>query len=130
MGDAVKRGIIERMFTDEGLLALDAQAEHDIRHVDVVIDMPQSGERIIGRDRMRAMQEAFPTPPRGTVRRVVGSGDLWVVEGVNDYGNGDIWTFVDIIEFEGDLIKRETRYYGKNFDPPAWRTEWVSTMDQ
>jgi hypothetical protein len=37
---------------------LDAEQEYALRHEDVVIDMPQSGERIRGRDNMKAMQPA------------------------------------------------------------------------
>ena len=65
---------------------LDAEQEYALHHEDVVIDMPQSGERIRGRDHMKALQEAYPGPPTITVRRVVGSGDVWVVEGHSDYG--------------------------------------------
>ena len=69
-----------------------------LRDEDVVIDMPQSGERIRGRDTMKAMQDAYPGPPTITVRRVVGSGDVWVVEGRSDYG-GRIYHVANIIEF-------------------------------
>src|SRR3712207_7275899 len=47
---------------------LSAEEEYRVRHPDYVMEMPQSGERIRGREAMRAMQEAFPTPPPLTVR--------------------------------------------------------------
>jgi hypothetical protein len=50
------------------------------------MEMPQSGERIRGRENMRAFQEAYPNPPSIRPRRVVGSGDVWVVEARSDYG--------------------------------------------
>ena len=56
------RAILESLFGD-GKLRLDAAAEHELRHEDYVMEMPQSRERIRGRDNMRAMQEAFPDPP-------------------------------------------------------------------
>jgi hypothetical protein len=121
------REIIEGLFGD-GRLRLDAAAEHDLRHVDYVMEMPQSGERIRGRENMRAMQEAFPNPPRGKLRRVVGSGDVWVMEMTSDYGDGDVYLVADIIEFRDGRIARETRYYSKPFDPPAWRAPWVERM--
>src|ERR687894_2762151 len=67
---------------------MSAEDEYRVRHPDYVMEMPQSGERIRGREAMREMQEAFPTPPTITVRRVVGAGHVWVLEGVNDYGGG------------------------------------------
>jgi hypothetical protein len=45
-----------------GSSALSPEAELEVRHPDYVMYMPQSGERIRGRDTMRAMQQAFPGP--------------------------------------------------------------------
>jgi hypothetical protein len=51
--------------------ALDSAQEYEIRHEDVVIDMPQSGERIRGRDNMKAMQDAYPGPPKVTTMPIL-----------------------------------------------------------
>jgi hypothetical protein len=64
----------------ERLQHLSAEAEYELRHPDYVMEMPQSDERIRGRENMRAFQEAYPNPPTIQLRRVVGSGDVWVVE--------------------------------------------------
>jgi len=75
------------------------------------------------------MQEAFPVPPSITLRRVVGSGQIWVVEGVNDYA-GDVWHVVVILEFGADgSIIRDTRYYTQKSEAPDWRAEWVEPID-
>jgi hypothetical protein len=77
---------------------------------------------------MRAMQEAFLTPPTVTLRRVVGAGDVWVVEGVNDYA-GDVWRFVVTLELDQEgRIVRDTRYYVQETDAPAWRAAWVEPI--
>lgn len=101
---------------------LNTEQEYTFRHEDVVIDMPQSGERICGRDKMKEMQDAYPGPPTITVRRMVGSGDVWVVE-------GRIYHVVNIIEFCEGKILRETRYYADSFEAPAWRTPWVEPIE-
>lgn len=108
---------------------LDAAQEYELRHEDVVIDMPQSGERIRGRDKMKAMQDAYPGPPTITIRRIVGSGDVWVVEGRSDYG-GRIYYVANIIEFHEGKIIRETRYYAEPFEAPAWRGAWVEPIEE
>src|SRR3954465_6809160 len=91
---------------------LSPEQEHAVRHPDYVLEMPQSNERIRGRDAMRAMQDAFPTPPGVRLRRVHGSGRTWVVEGVNDY-DGEVWNVVLILELdEAGRTLRDTRYYG------------------
>jgi hypothetical protein len=106
---------------------LDSEQEYQMRHEDMVIDLPQSGERICGRDNLKAMQDAYPGPPTITVRRIVGSGDLWVVEARSDY-SGRIYHMVNILEFRDGKIARETRYYADPFDAPAWRAQWVEPM--
>jgi ketosteroid isomerase-like protein len=116
----------------ERLQHLSAEAEYELRHPDYVMEMPQSGERIRGRDAMRAMQEAYPehaNPPTIQPRRVVGAGDVWVVEGASDYGGGQIFFVADIVEFRDGKILRETRYYAQPFEAPAWRAQWMEPMD-
>jgi hypothetical protein len=107
---------------------LDAAKEYELRHEDVMIDMPQSGERIRGRDNMKAMQDAYPGPPKVSMRRIVGSGDVWVVEARSDY-NGRIYHGANIIEFREGKIMRETRYYADPFEAPAWRAQWVEPIE-
>jgi hypothetical protein len=109
-------------------MKLSAEREHSLRTEDYVMEMPQSGERIAGRDRMRAFQEAYPNPPSIKMRRIVGSGDLFVMEAVSDYG-GEIFNVVDVVEFRDGRIARETRYYASPFDPPEWRAQWVERIE-
>ena len=78
---------------------------------------------------MLAMQEAFPTPPTLTLRRVVGSGRVWIVEGINDYA-GDVWHVVAILELDDDgRIVRDTRYYTQKSEAPDWRAQWVEPIE-
>jgi hypothetical protein len=122
------RAGIDRVLGLTSGTGLSAEDEHRIRHPDYVMEMPQSGERIRGREAMRAMQEAFPTPPRVTVRRVVGSGRVWVVEGVNDYGD-DTWHVALVWEFDDDgRIVRDTRYYARPLEPSGWRAPWAEPI--
>jgi hypothetical protein len=59
-----------------------------IYHDDVVIEWPHSGELIRGKRNVRELRLAFPTPPTATLRRIIGSGDLRVVEMIFDYAGG------------------------------------------
>lgn len=125
---AMRQGIEQLLGLSDGGGLLPEQ-EYGVRHPDYVMEMPQSNERIRGRDAMRAMQEAFPTPPRVRLRRVSGSGRNWVIEGVNDY-DGDVWNVVMILELDRDgLVVRDTRYYGHRADPPGWRSPWVEPIE-
>ncbi|WP_412543030.1 nuclear transport factor 2 family protein [Longispora sp. K20-0274] len=126
MGEQENRRILERLFGGDGIVALSAEEEYAARAEDFVMDMPQSGERIMGRDAMRKMQEAYPAPPSIRVRRIIGDGDLFVMEAVSDYG-GDIYHVSNIVEFRDGRIIRETRYYAAPFPAPEWRSRWVGT---
>ena len=82
-----------REFIEEMFGTLSAEKEYALRHEDYSMEMPQSGERIRGREDMRLFQRAFATnstPPSIRIRRVLVREGLWVVEGVNDYGEGGV----------------------------------------
>lgn len=121
------RTAFELLFS--GVHGLSAADEYEVRHDHYVMEMPQSGERITGRDRMRAMQDSFPGPPPSiTINRVTGRNRSWFIEGINDYGGGDLWHVVIFMEFSPDArMLRDTRYYAKDFEPPAWRAQFVDT---
>ncbi|WP_371403481.1 nuclear transport factor 2 family protein [Kribbella sp. NBC_00662] len=116
--------MLERLWPTGGQLALSAEAEHDLRAEDYVLEMPQSGERIVGRDRMQAMQREYPAPPSIKVLRITGAGDDFVVLLRSDYG-GDVYYVANIVEFRDGRITRETRIYGSPFDPPEWRAKYA-----
>jgi SnoaL-like protein len=93
-------------------------------HDDVVIHWPQSGEVIRGKHNIRELRQAYPTPPTATLRRVIGSGDLWAMEMDFDY-DGDLFHAILIHQYRGGLVERETAYYAAPFEAPAWRAKWV-----
>jgi hypothetical protein len=70
-------------FLTELLSNLSAEDEYNVRHEDYVMEMPQSGERFRGREKMREFQETFAdhsNPPTAQLRRVVVREYLWVVD--------------------------------------------------
>jgi len=115
-------------FLTELFSNLSAQEEYKIRHQDYVMEMPQSGESIRGREKMREFQEAYPAPPSIQLRRVLVRDGLWVVEGVNDYGGGQVFDVVLIIELKDGKMWRDRRYYAEPFEAPEWRAQWVEQM--
>ena len=95
-----------------------------IYHDDVVVHWPQSGEVIRGKYNIREFREAYPTPPKATLRRIVGSGDLWAIEMGFDY-DGDRFDVIVIHQWRDGLVVSETSYYAAPFEAPAWRARWV-----
>ena len=125
---AMREGVEQLLGLNDGA-GISAEQEYLVRHPDYVMEMPQSNERIRGRDAMRSMQETFPIPPKLALRRVLGSGQVWVIEGVNDY-DGDVWNIAVIFELDDQgLIVRDTRYYGPRSEPPEWRSQWVERLE-
>ena len=106
----------------------DFEVEHSIYREDAVLEYPQSGERICGRRNIQITRAKQPSKKRFAVRRVSGSGDLWVTEYILTYDGKPSYT-VSIMEFSGDKIVRETQYFADPFVAPAWRAQWVERMD-
>lgn len=106
----------------------DFDAEHRIYRADAVLEYPQSGERIRGRDRIQASREAQPNAKRFTVRRILGTGDLWVSELVLTY-DGQPSYVVSVMEFVAGEVVRETQYFGDPLSPGPSRVQWVESID-
>jgi hypothetical protein len=82
MDERGARRFMERLMAD-----LDADSGYELRHEDFVMEMPQSGERIRGRERMRELQAAFgQSAPSMRPRRLLVREGLWVAEVLSDYG--------------------------------------------
>jgi SnoaL-like domain len=124
----------------------DFDALAKLRTPDWVEDWPQSGERVVGHDRYRAIHEQFPggypdvdlqrvvgtedrwvVTPSMTVQRITGSGDVWVIEGVNTYGDGSRYQIVAIVEMHDGRVRHQRTYFAEAFEPPAWRADYVET---
>jgi hypothetical protein len=118
-------------FLTELLSNLSPEEEYNVRHQeDYVMEMPQSGERFRSRENMRAFQEAHPTPPSSLqVRRVLVKEGLWVVEGVIDYGEGQVYNVVLILELRDGKMWRDRWYFAEPFEAPKWRAQWVERME-
>jgi ketosteroid isomerase-like protein len=136
MGEQENRATIERlsnaMKTGDvmafGRMMVEATTD------DFVEEWPQSGERIRGRDQSRALMEHYPeqtgTSPRMTMRRLSGSGDVYVVEGTIDYGDGIPVSYIGIAEMRDGRVAKMTEYFANPFEAPAWRSQYVERMEQ
>jgi hypothetical protein len=127
MGAQEIRAALDRHWTASD--ANDFETEHDIYLEDAVLEYPQSGERIRGRRNIQMSRTVQPNKKRFTVRRVIGSGDLWVTEFILSYDGKPSYT-VSIMEFSGDKVARETQYFADPFVAGASRAQWVERMDE
>jgi len=108
--------------------ANDFETEHRIYLDDAVLEYPQSGERTRGRSNIQNQRANQPNKKRFSIRRIIGSGELWVTEFILTYDAKPSYT-VSIMEFKGDKVARETQYFADPFVAPAFRAKWVERMD-
>ncbi len=98
---------------------------------DFVREWPQSGEIIRGIENDRAILQnygdATGSQPTYTFRRVLGSGDLRVVLGEIDYGDGVPVQAVSIAELRDGKIARVTEFFAAPFEAPEWRKPYVES---
>jgi ketosteroid isomerase-like protein len=122
MDDRTIRAALDRHWQASD--ASDFDVEHEIYREDAVLDYPQSGERIRGRHNIQESRTVQPNKKRFTVRRIVGSGDLWVSEFVLSYDGMPSYV-VSIMEFRDGRVARETQYFADRFDPGPSRAHLV-----
>ena len=89
----------------------------------------RSGERTRGRANIQGQRASQPNQKRFSVRRIIGSGDLWVTEFILTYDGKPSYT-VSIMEFKDAKVVRETQYFADPFKAPASRIKWVERMDR
>jgi hypothetical protein len=125
MDDQSVRAALERHWkaSDAG----DFDVEHDIYREDAVLDYPQSGERIRTRHNIQQSRFLQPNKKRFAVRRITGSGDLWISEFTLSYDGIPSYT-VSIMEFRDGLVAHETQYFAQPFDPSPSRAHLVERI--
>jgi len=92
---------------------------------DVAQEYPQSGEAFRGRERIVEMNQSYPaatgTRPTFDLHEFRTDGNLAVVEGSIDYGDGKAVSYVAIVEARDGRVTRMTEYFADPFPAPDWR---------
>jgi len=125
MDDRTARAALQRHWDASD--ASDFDVEHEIYREDAVLVYPQSGEQIRGRHNIQESRFVQPNKKRFTVRRIIGSGDVWVTEFMLSYD--DIPSYaVSIMEFREGLVAHETQYFADRFKPAPSRVHLVEQV--
>ena len=98
---------------------------------DFVEEWPQSGERLTREAALRMSEypQLSGVTPKFTYKRMLGGGDVFVVEATIDYGDGVPVSYVGIGELRGDKVFRVTEYFANPFEAPAWREGITERME-
>ena len=112
----------------------------EMRSPDWQLRWPATDELVASSNAYRAIHENFPggfprfdeirvagpddrylLTPAYTIVRVAGTGDLWVAEARVRYADHSEWHMAKVLEVKGGKIHRETDYWSRVEEPPAWR---------
>jgi len=96
--------------------ANDLDAMHRLRDEAFVVDFPQTGERISGRDVVRAFEESHGAGGTFELTRLSGEGDVWVAEGLIRSGEGVTYV-VSISELRNGLVAGTSDYFAGPLPP-------------
>jgi ketosteroid isomerase-like protein len=68
-------------------MAHDLERVHEFYHDDVVVEFPQSGERIRGKHNIYELRAHYPAKVSFKILRIRGEGNLWTTEVIVTYDN-------------------------------------------
>jgi hypothetical protein len=126
MDEAKAREAIERYWQTAD--SQDFAAMGELFADDVLVEWPQSGERIHGKDACIKVFSSYPggSPKFRGLRRVMGRDNLWLTEAELEYPGPQTYLTVSVFEFSEDgKIKHEIDWFAEPFPAPEWRMEWV-----
>lgn len=99
----------------------------EFNHENIVVEFPQSGERIRGKHNIHELRAHYPAKVTFKILRTRGEGNLWITELIITY-DGRLVNVVSVMEFKDRKIVHETHYYADPFVPPEWRSQWVERI--
>jgi ketosteroid isomerase-like protein len=124
VGAEENRRVVERFW--ERMQTNDFRAVGELLHDEYVLEWPQTGEVIRGRENFVAVNENFPAAGRWgfTVNRLVADdGGVATEVTVTDGSRTD--RAITFSEIRDGKILRQTEYWPDPYDPPEWRARWV-----
>ncbi|WP_254185767.1 nuclear transport factor 2 family protein [Nocardioides panacis] len=113
-GDVVRRFVAT-------LEARDWDGWSALLHEDVVYELPQTRERVRGRDTLLRFNREFPGDWHLRAKRVVADGEhgvLWLAARVGDSAEGDAVAFLTVVD---GLVTEVVEFWPAGYEPPPGR---------
>ena len=98
-------------------------------HDDYILEWPQSGERIRGRDNFAAINTYYPAEGKWqfTINQILADGDLVATDvTVTDGLRTD--RAITFSTIRDGKIYKQVEFWPEPFEAPAWRSNWVEKM--
>jgi len=95
-------------------------------HDDYILEWPQSGERILGRENFAAINTNYPAEGKWhfTINHIVGEGDT-VVTDVTATDGKIIGRAITFSTIRDEKIWKQIEFWPDPFEAPQWRAQWV-----
>ena len=95
-------------------------------HDEYVLDWPQSGEHIRGRDNFAALNTYYPAEGKWTfkINHIVSEGEM-VVTDVSVSDGKQLDRAITFSTIRDGKIWKQIEFWPDPFEAPAWRTQWV-----
>lgn len=107
----------------------DFYAVAQLLHDEFILEWPQSGERILGRDNFAALNTNFPAEGKWQfkVNAMVAENDVVVSDvSVSDGKRQD--RAITFSTVRDGKIWRQVEFWPEPFEAPAWRAKWVEKV--
>lgn len=107
----------------------DFYAVAELLHDDFILEWPQSGERIRGRDNFAAINTYYPTEGKWTFHinhLIAEGGTVFSDVSVSDGKRNDRCLTVSTIQ-DGKIWK-QVEFWPEPFNAPSWRAKWVERI--
>lgn len=104
----------------------DFYAAAKLLHDDYVLEWPQSGEQIHGRDNFAAINTAYPAEGKWTfqINHILSEGDQVVTDvSVSDGKLHD--RCITFSTIRDGMIHKQIEFWPEAFEAPEWRAHWV-----
>jgi len=107
----------------------DFYASAGLLHDDYILEWPQSGERIRGRDDFAAINTNYPAGGkwRFTIHQIVSEADV-VVSDVTATDGKMIGRVITFSTIRDGKIWKQVEFWPDPFEAPAWRAQWIEKM--
>ena len=104
----------------------DFYATAQFLHSEYVLEWPQSGERVRGRDNFAAINTNYPATGKWTfeINHILAEGDLVVTDvSVSDGKRHD--RAITFSTIRDGKIWKQIEFWPDTFEAPAWRAQWI-----
>jgi limonene-1,2-epoxide hydrolase len=107
----------------------DFNAVAQLLHADYILEWPQSGERIRGRDNFATVNTFYPAEGKWTfkINHIAADGDMVITDvSVSDGKRHD--RAITFSTVHDGKISKQVEFWPETFEAPAWRAQWVEKI--